>query len=150
MLSVDDIGSWGRHGDMRVQRTRFGIWNGSLTNHSQTVDVTPWLVWFAEAVLTAQQVTLDRVRFYIAKAHLHDLHRDKLNERQAKAIERMFRQGPDGFKGGLSAENYISITGTSPATATRVLQALVETRALTRTGERRYTRYWLRLEGFVT
>ncbi len=38
----------------------------------------------------------------------------------------MFREGPDGFRGGLSAENYIAITGTSRATATRDLQDLVE------------------------
>lgn len=117
-----------------------------LERHQKTLDVTPWLEWFAETVLTAQQVTLDRVGFFIAKAHYYDRHRDQMNERQAKAIERMFREGPDGFKGGLSAENYISITGTSRATATRDLQDLVEMGAVTRTGERRYTRYWLKLE----
>lgn len=57
----------------------------------------------------------------------------------------MFREGPDGFKGGLSAENYIAITGTSRATTTRDLQDLVEMGALNRTGERRHTRYWLEL-----
>ena len=36
--------------------------------------------------------------------------RDRLNERQARVIARMFREGIDGFKGGLSADNYISIT----------------------------------------
>ena len=49
----------------------------------------------------------------------------------------------DGFEGGLSAENYISITGTSRATATRDLQDLIEKGALTRTGELRHTRYHL-------
>ena len=88
--------------------------------------------------------------FFIAKAHFYGRHRDQLNERQAKVIERMFREGPDGFKGGLSAENYISITGISRATATRDLQELVEIGALTRTGERRYTRYWLKsLAGII-
>ena len=43
------------------------------------------------------------------------------------------------------AENYITITGASRATATRDLQDLVAKGALTRTGERRYTRYWLNL-----
>jgi len=43
-------------------------------------------------------VTLDRVEFFIAKAHFCDRCRDQLNDRQAKAIERMFREGPDGFK----------------------------------------------------
>ena len=118
-----------------------------LERHQITLDVTPWLEWFAEAVMTAQQVTLERVGFFISKAHFYDRHREGLNERQAKVIERMFREGPDGFKGGLSAKNYISISGISRATATRDLQDLVEMGAVTRTGERRYTRYWLKLEG---
>ena len=121
-----------------------------LERHQKTLDVTPWLEWFAETVLTAQRVTLERVGFFIAKAHFYDLHRAQLNDRQAKVIERMFREGPDAFKGGLSAENYLSITGTSRATATRDLQELVEMGALSRTGERRYTRYWLNLEQTVS
>ena len=57
----------------------------------------------------------------------------------------MFREGIDGFKGGLSAENYISISRTSRATATRDLADLVEKGALTKTGELRHTRYFLNL-----
>ena len=53
----------------------------------------------------------------------------------------MLREGPDGFKGGLSAGNYATITGTSPATATRDLSDLVEKGALIRSGERRHARY---------
>ena len=121
-------------------------YSDQLERHQKTLDVTPWLIWFAEVVLAAQQVTLDRVGFFIAKAHFYDRYRDALNDRQAKVIERIFREGPDGFKGGLSAENYISITGTSRATTTRDLLDLVEIGALYRTGERRYTRYWLKLE----
>tara|TARA_R110002049_G_scaffold267580_3_gene443962 strand:+ start:3511 stop:4626 length:1116 start_codon:yes stop_codon:yes gene_type:complete len=117
-----------------------------LERHQKTLDITPWLLWFAEMVLAAQQITLERVGYLITKAHYYDRHREALNERQSKAIERMFREGPDGFKGGLSAENYISISGTSRATATRDLHDLVEIGALNRTGERRYTRYWLKLE----
>ena len=58
----------------------------------------------------------------------------------------MMREGPDGFKGGLSAENYIAITKASRATATRDLQELVALGALTRTGQLRHTRYRLNLE----
>ena len=128
-----------------IERERKAYYD-QLERHQKTLDVTPWLEWFAQTVLTAQQVTLDRVGFSIAKARFYDRHRKKLNERQTKAIKRMFQEGPDGFKGGLSAENYISITGTSRATATRDLQDLVEIGALSRTGERRYTRYWFRLK----
>jgi hypothetical protein len=58
----------------------------------------------------------------------------------------MFREGPEGFLGGLSAANYLRITGTSSATATRDLQDLVAKGALTRTGEKKHTRYALSLE----
>jgi Fic family protein len=62
-----------------------------------------------------------------------------------KVIARLFREGPGGFTGGLSAENYIAITQTSRATTTRDLLDLVTKGALTRTGERRHTRYILNL-----
>lgn len=127
-----------------IERERKAYYD-RLETHQKTLDVTGWLIWFANTVLNAQQVTLTRVAFFIAKAKFYDQFRDRLNERQAKVIERMFREGPDGFKGGLSAENYIAITGTSRATTTRDLQDLVEMGALSRTGERRHTRYWLAL-----
>jgi Fic family protein len=52
----------------------------------------------------------------------------------------------DGFKGGLSAENYISITGAARATATRDLQDLVNKGALVRTGALKSTRYHLNID----
>lgn len=114
-----------------------------LERANKETEIKDWLVYFAETVLEAQANTLKRIEFYIAKTRFYDRLRGQLNERQEKAIARMFREGIDGFKGGLSAENYISITGASRATATRDLQDLVEKGALTRTGERRHTRYWL-------
>lgn len=75
-------------------------------------EITPWLTYFAETIVKAQARAQQKLDFLIAKTRFHDRHRGQLNERQAKAIDRMMREGPDGFKGGLSAENYISITGT--------------------------------------
>jgi Fic family protein len=69
-----------------------------------------------------------------------------LNERQEKTLARIFREGVEGFKGGLSAENYISITGAARATATRDLQDLVEKGVLIRTGTLKSTRYHLNIE----
>ena len=59
------------------------------------------------------------------------------------AILRMLKEGLHGFKGGMSAGNYMTITDASRATATRDLAELVELAALTRTGELRHTRYAL-------
>ena len=80
------------------------------------------------------------------KTKLYDRVRDRLNERQDKAIKRMFQEGLSGFKGGLSADNYMKITGASPATATRDLADLVDKKALYKTGELRHTRYFLNLK----
>jgi len=108
--------------------------------------ITDWLVYFANTTLEAQQVTLARVEFSIAKAKFYERFRGELNERQHKALARMFKEGIDGFKGGLSAENYIRITGAARATATRDLQDLVAKGALSRTGERRYARYHINFD----
>jgi Fic family protein len=117
----------------------------SLERNNKETEITSWLKYFAHTVLEAQNNTIRRVDFYVAKAKFYQKHRGTLNERQEKVIARIFREGIDGFKGGLSAENYISITGTSRATATRDLQNLIERGALTKTGELRHTRYHLSL-----
>ena len=116
-----------------------------LERHQQKIDITEWVIYFSEAILEAQRATIERIAFFIRKTKFYDRFRGRLNERQEKAIARIFREGVGGFEGGLSAENYISITATSRPTATRDLQQLVEIGALTRTGERRYTRYDLKL-----
>lgn len=110
---------------------------------SQSNRIEPWLTWFADIVLEAQERTLTRVRFLIEKTKLLDRLRGQLNERQEKALIRMFAEGPDGFKGGMSASNYQTITGATSATATRDLAGLVELGVIARTGERKSTRYSL-------
>jgi Fic family protein len=121
-----------------------------LEQSNKELEVTAWLEYFAETVLDAQAYALRLVDFLIAKTRLYDRLVGSLNERQEKVLARMFREGVEGFKGGLSAENYMAITGTSPATATRDLADLVMKGALRRTGERRHTRYWLNIEGART
>lgn len=109
-------------------------------------EITPWLTYFATLVLNAQSYTAAWIEFLINKTKLYDRLRGQLNPRQEKVLERMFREGPDGFIGGLSAEKYIGITGAPRATATRDLQDLVSKGALLRHGERKHTRYLLNLE----
>lgn len=106
-------------------------------------EITRWLMWFAEVATEAQRRTIGLVEFLIDKTKLLVRLKGQLNERQEKALLRMFREGPEGFKGGLSAGEYSTITGASPATATRDLADLVEKAALVREGERRYARYRL-------
>jgi Fic family protein len=104
-------------------------------------EITAWLRWFADITVEAQRRTIARVDFAIDKTRLLDQLRGRLNERQEKALLRMLREGPEGFQGGLSAGNYASITGASPATATRDLVDMAAKGALVRRGERRHARY---------
>lgn len=127
-----------------IQRHRKEYY-AQLQRASLSNDINEWLDWFSAIALEAQQRTLDRVHFLLAKAKLLDRLRGRLNPRQEKALLRVFAEGPDGFKGGLSAANYRTITDAAPATATRDLAELVELEALRKEGELKHTRYYLDL-----
>lgn len=117
----------------------------NLEQNNKTCDITEWLKYFAQTILRAQQNTLKRIEFIIEKKKLFDTLPGQLNNRQEKVLIRMFAEGVDGFQGGLSAQNYISITKTTKPTATRDLQDLVLKKALVKQGKLRYTRYYLNI-----
>ena len=127
-----------------IERHRRAYYD-ALEAANKSVEITDWLVWFAETMLEAQTRSEQRLIRLIDKTKMFDRLRGKLNPRQEKALARLFRAEPDGFEGGLSAANYRTITGAPATTATRDLADLVKKGALRRTGERRHTRYWLNL-----
>jgi Fic family protein len=100
-------------------------------------EVTNWLL----ATITAQRCTLARIEFLIDRTKLLDKLEDQLNDKQLKALLRIFEEGPEGFKGAMTAAKYVTIAGARSATTTRHLEDLVNKGALVRTGERssRYT-----------
>jgi len=117
-----------------------------LEKCNRTLHAQDWVDYFAQAILQAQKESVNLLYFLIKKSKMLIALSGQINPRQEKALLRMFAEGPAGFRGGLSAENYISITGASRATATRDLIDLVHKKALLKTGELRHTRYWLNLE----
>lgn len=122
------------------------VYYASLEQCNQTLEIQSFVEFFANVIVKAQQDSIHFLYFLIAKTKLLSTLSQKLNERQEKVLVRMFAEGVEGFKGGLSAENYIKIAKTSRATATRDLRELVEMGALLKTGELRHTRYWLNLK----
>ncbi len=125
-----------------IQRKR-STYYAALEAANKHNEITPWLVYFAQTVLEAQSYSLTQIDFLVSKTKFYDNYRDRMNERQERVIARMFREGLDGFEGGLSAANYIAIADTSRATATRDLQELVAIGALTQSGALKSTRYYL-------
>ncbi|MEM9338874.1 MAG: Fic family protein [Bacteroidota bacterium] len=118
----------------------------ALERNNSGLEVNDWLYYFCETVLSAQDYTQKMINFIIEKGKFYRRFKSKFNERQGKVVERMFREGVDGFKGGLSAKNYRTITGTPSTTATRDLSRMVEIGAFKKTGELKSTRYYLAIE----
>lgn len=119
----------------------------ALESNNKEIEITNWILYFAKTVLTAQDNTRKRIEFIIEKTKLYDKIKGSLNSRQEKVIERMFREGIDGFKGGLSAENYNKIAPVPRSTVTRDLNDLVDKGALIKIGQLKHTRYYLNIDG---
>lgn len=117
----------------------------ALEKCNRSLQANAWVDFFADVVLQAQKESMSLLYFLIEKSKMLSSLSGKINPRQEKTLLRMFAEGLKGFKGGLSAENYIAITKTSRATATRDLLDLVQKGALVKTGELRHTRYHLNL-----
>ncbi len=118
----------------------------ALEKCNRTLEVQHWVEFFASIVLQAHEESMGLLYFLIKKSKMLNALSGELNPRQLKVLLRMFAEGPGGFKGGLSAENYIAITKAPRATATRDLTDLVKKGALAKTGELRHTRYRLNLD----
>lgn len=116
-----------------------------LEQNNKGCDINNWLEYFAQTILQAQENTLKRIQFIIEKKQFFERLKHMLNPRQEKAINRLFVEGIDGFRGGLSAHNYMSITKATTPTATRDLNDLVAKNALVKKGKLRYTRYYLNI-----
>ncbi|MBS0606255.1 MAG: Fic family protein [Parachlamydiales bacterium] len=115
----------------------------ALEKCNRTLDVHHWVEFFSSIILQAHEESLELLFFLIEKSKLLNAFSGQINPRQTKVLLRMFEEGPNGFKGGLSAENYIAITKATRPTATRDLTDLVEKGVLLKIGELRHTRYYL-------
>jgi Fic family protein len=117
----------------------------ALKEGQQSNEITPWITWFVQMILEAQTQAEAQIEFTLKKTQLFDRFRNRLNDRQLRALRRMMDEGPDGFEGGMSAKKYMTITEASKATATRDLQDLAEKGILVPTGGGRSTHYTIKL-----
>jgi len=124
---------------IKNKKTYYSMLEASNKNNQ----ITKWLLYFSKTIIEAQKNSIELIEFIIKKTKFFDKFGNKLNDRQKKIIIRIFAEGPHGFEGGLSADNYISITKTSRATATRDLKDLLNKQMLLKKGERKSTRYYL-------
>lgn len=117
----------------------------SLKDAQRTLEITDWILYFSNLILESQKTAKQIVLFTLNKSRFLDQFKHKMNERQTKAILKMFEYGISGFVGGMTAIKYISITKTSRATATRDLQDLADKNILIPKGQGRNRAYDLNL-----
>lgn len=125
-----------------IQKNRKKYYD-ALEQVNKSLEIDAWIRYFAETIIEAQENLKGIVKFTVKKSTFYNKFGELLNERQKKIIAAIFKYGSFDFVGGMSAEKYIAITGTSRATATRNLNDLVAKGIMIKTGELRYTRYQL-------
>jgi len=112
-----------------------------------SMDVTPWVQWFAGCVHKAADATWENMQAAMRKTRFWEELREQqpqLTPTQTKAINKLYDVGPDGFVNGISTEKYVNLCRVSRATAYRELRALCEIGVLVQTGAGRGTRYKLK------
>jgi Fic family protein len=116
-----------------------------LKQAQRTLEITDWIFYFSTVILQSQKNAKQTVLFTLNKTKFIDKYKIQMNERQLKAVLKMFEFGISGFEGGMTAIKYVSINKTSRATATRDLQDLTEKSILLPRGEGRSRSYDLKL-----
>jgi len=91
-----------------------------------TVDITNWLEWFLNTVLTSLKKSKENISIVLEKTLFWDRHKQTiLNARQVKVLNKLLDIGNDNFVGGINTKKYASMTKVSTATASRELKDLV-------------------------
>jgi Fic family protein len=106
-------------------------------------DITLWLLWFFAKVIEAQKRQAAELGFLQSADRLIQRVAAGLNPRQSRALLQIREAGPDGYSRGFTASDHMTITGTSIATATRDLSALLEMDVLLAKGQYKWRRYFL-------
>lgn len=111
-----------------INENRRGYYDVLEQTTTGPMDITAWIEWFLQIVLTAQQNAHAVIEKVLAKARFWQLHiHDDLNPRQKKVLNRLLDAGKEGFEGGINARKYMSLCNCSRVTASRDLSDLLET-----------------------
>ena len=134
----------------QLQKNRSAYYDALNLAQCGNGDITSWVQWFATqftaACINSERLidqALDKARYWATHSA------DQLNERQRKVLQKLLDAGDGGILGGLTAEKYCKITGTSKATATRDLADLLQKQALILRGVGKATKYYANVPGWT-
>ena len=99
---------------------------GYVRKSDKHLDISIWCEWFLETLHSALVDTTNRLRYITDKTKFWDKHKDSnLNARQTKVLNKVLDIGVENFKGDLSKKKYIIIADTTPSTASRDINELL-------------------------
>lgn len=94
-------------------------------------DITLWLEWFLNTILTSLKNSKDNISYVLQKTKFWDKHRETLlNERQIKVLNKLLDIGVNNYEGGINTRKYAAITKISKITAARDIRDLVQKKCL--------------------
>src|SRR6056297_2457219 len=70
--------------------------------------------YFVETVLDAQIDAEKEIDFTLKKSKFFDQHKNELNERHQKVVQRMLEEGYQGFEGDMNARKYVRLMAHLP------------------------------------
>jgi len=103
-----------------------------------------WLEFFTSICVEAQEITKQQLDFVLGKTRFYVTFENILNERQKRVVKRIFAEGSEGFKGGITTKKYSTIAKCPLRTASRDLADLSNKDVIVKMSEGgRSTRYEL-------
>jgi Fic family protein len=107
----------------QIREERAGYYDILEATQKGSLDITAWLQWFLACLDRAFGRTSETLADVLQKANFWEsIANQQLNERQRNVINRLL----DGFEGKLTSSKWAKLTKTSPDTALRDINDLVE------------------------
>jgi Fic family protein len=150
-LAQDARRSTRLHGvSIELRRRQKSYYEALNQAQRSTGDVTAWLEWFTIVIADSCQASAELIGESLVRARFWSDHNlAALNQRQCKVLDKMLDAGPGRFEGGLTQRKYVAMTGISPVTAWRDIEALREQGIITQgKGAGRATYYSLAIPGW--
>ncbi len=134
----------------QLQESRRAYYEALSAAQRGSLDITPWVLWFVQTFTAGCVRSQQVVRSALQKAaFLQRANEYGINSRQRKVLTRLLEAGIGGFMGGMTAEKYSNMTGTSKPTATRDLSQLQSWGLVDVAGVGKATRYAVRVPGWI-
>ena len=127
----------------QIQQERKAYYDYLEKTQRGTLDITEWLLWFLHCFGRALSASTQNIAGVMNKATFWEKHRNAtLNQRQRTMLNKLM----DGFEGNLTSSKWAKITKSSPDTALRDIQSLIQAKMLEKEeGGGRSTSYIIRL-----